>query len=57
MNSIRSEGEQDLIFTVNFAFENVMCKVKLFFHDTEAVWFTFEMLLCIHGDCKQQLKV
>ena len=30
VNSMRSEGEQDLVFTMNFGFQNLMCKVKLF---------------------------
>ena len=31
INSMRSEGEHALVFhTVNFVFENVMCKVKHF---------------------------
>ena len=30
LNSMRSEGERDLVFTVNFGFQNLMCKVKLF---------------------------
>ena len=30
MNSMRSEGEQDLVFHSEFVFENLMCKVKRF---------------------------
>ena len=49
-----------MIFFSDFVFEIALCNVKHFFTLStlmELSCVTFGMLLCIHGDCKQQLKV